>query len=84
MSWLEELKLILRESDIPFFTDDELMYYYEKNNHNLNNTAYQCLILKSEDTKLSMSGLTLADSSSYFKRLAAQYRPKHSGTLKGN
>lgn len=83
MNSLSELKVILREEEIPFFTDAELELYLQENNGNYRDTAYQCLLIKAEDTTLSVSGLNAADSSKYFRRLAAQYRPHHSGTLSG-
>ncbi len=83
MDKVAELKIILREADIPFFTDEELTYYLNKNKDNLNDTAYQCLCIKAENTDLSVSGMSTADSSKYFRRLANIYRPTNSGTLKG-
>ena len=79
---LKELKMILRENDCPFFTDEELEYYASKSK-NLNEAAYHCLIVKSENTSLSVSGLNCGDTSKYFLRLAQKYRPNHSGILKG-
>lgn len=81
MSDLEELKLILREKDIPFFEDSELEYYLGKYG-SINNAAYHCLLIKAENTALSVSGLNTADSSEYFRRLAGRYRPNNSGVLK--
>ena len=83
MTAIEKLKTILREKDIPFFTDDEFEFYLNENNGDFNATAYQMLIIKSEDTSLVLSGLTTADTSKYFKRLASRYRPHHSGILSG-
>lgn len=83
MGSIEDLKIVLRESDVPFFTDEELNFYLKQNNGDFNLTAYRCLILKSQDTTLSISGLSAADSSRYFLRLASQYRPSNSGVLKG-
>lgn len=83
MSDLSNLKLILRESDIPFFTDEQLNFYLEQNGGDVKRAAYQCLLVKAEDTTLSVSGLSTADTSKYFRRLASQYRPFNSGTLKG-
>lgn len=80
---IEQLKLILREKDCPFFSEDELGFYLQKNDNNLNSTAYECLIVKSEDTTLSVSGLQCADTSTYFRRLAQSYRPSNSGVLEG-
>lgn len=83
MSSLEELKILLREDDIPFFTDDQLTFYLKENGGDYNATAYQCLLIKAEDTTLSVSGLSAGDTSTYFRRLAARYRPHNSGVLKG-
>ena len=82
MTYLDELKLILRESDIPFFSEEELTYFYNKHHGNFNDTAYECLIVKSENTALTLAGLTIQDSSNYFRRLADRYRPRHSGVMK--
>lgn len=83
MNSLEDLKIVLREESIPFFSDEELQYHLKENNGDYRLTAYRCLLLKAENTTLSVSGLTAADSSQYFRRLAAQYRPSNSGVLKG-
>lgn len=83
MSDLNNLKLILREDDIPFFTDDQLNFYLEQNGGDVRGAAYQCLLVKAEDTTLEVSGLSTADTSKYFRRLASQYRPFNSRTLKG-
>lgn len=83
MSDLSNLKLILREGDIPFFTDEQLNFYLEQNGGDVRGAAYQCLLVKAEDTTLSVSGLSTSDTSKYFRRLASQYRPFNSGTLKG-
>ena len=81
MTKIDELKLILRESDIPFYTDEELEYYLNKHDGNLSDTAYECLIIKSENTQLQVAGLNIQDSSTYFRRLADRYRPRHSRVL---
>lgn len=83
MSSLEELRLVLREEDVPFFTDEELSFYLNENGGDYRATAYQCLLIKAEDTTLSISGLSASDSSKYFRRLAARYRPHNSGILRG-
>lgn len=83
MSSLEELKLVLREDDVPFFTDEQLLFYIKENNEDYNATAYQCLLIKAENTTLSVSGLSASDSSKYFRRLASRYRPHNSGVLGG-
>lgn len=83
-SSVHNLKVLMREADVPFFTDDEILFYLQRNNGDLDATAYQCLCLKAEDTTLTLSGLTTADSSRYFRRLANMYRPTNSGTLGGS
>lgn len=83
MSSLDELKIVLREEAVPFFTDEQLLFYLEENNGDYNATAYQCLLIKAEDTTLSVSGLSASDSSKYFRRIAARYRPHNSGVLEG-
>lgn len=80
---IKTMKTILREDDVPFFTDEELNFYLNQNNGDLNNTLYQCLCIKAENTTLSVSGLSTADSSTYFRRLANMYRPSNSGILGG-
>lgn len=81
MDVLEEMKIILRERDIPFFSDEELTFYLAKNDGNKNNALYECLCIKAENVSMNISGFTAADSSKYFRRLAGQYRPNHSGVL---
>lgn len=79
----QRLALILREQDCPFFTDDQLRFYLEENHGDVRAAAYQCLLVKAENTTLAISGMTLPDTSKYFLRLAAQYRPFHTGILGG-
>lgn len=84
MGALDTLKMILREDDIPFFTDAQLNFYLEQNGGEVRGAAYQCLLIKAENTTLSISGLNTSDTSKYFRRLASQYRPFHSGVLGGD
>lgn len=83
MDSITRMKKVLRENDIPFFDDEDLQFYLEENNGNVDSAIYQCLLVKAEDTTLSISGLSAADTSAYFRRLASKYRPNNSGTLKG-
>lgn len=83
MSDIERLKIVLRESDYPMFEDEELQFYLNENNGDFNATAYQCLILKSENTSVVLSGFEASDSSKYFRRIAQRYRKNNSGVLKG-
>lgn len=79
---IADLKVVLRESEIPFFADTELQWYVDKFNGDYNRAAYELLIVKSENTGMSISGMSGEDSSSYFRRLANRYRPNNSGVLK--
>lgn len=80
---LSQLKRILREDDIPFFSDEDLQAYYSENDNDLNRTIFCCCIIKAENTEVQISGLSLGDTSKYFLRLAQRYRPHNSGILKG-
>lgn len=79
---LDRLKFILRESEMPMFTDEELQSYLD-NSESFELALYELLMLKSENTGLQVSGLTIQDTSSYFRRLAQTYRPHNSGVLGG-
>ena len=63
MNSLTELKIVLREEDIPFFSDFELEFYLQENKGDYSATAYQCLTIKAENTTLNISGLSAADTS---------------------
>lgn len=79
---LDRLKFILRESEMPMFTDGELQSYLD-NSDSFELALYELLLLKSENTGLQVSGLNIQDTSSYFRRLAQTYRPHNSGVLGG-
>jgi hypothetical protein len=84
MDNMNDLKVVLREKDVPFFTDEELQFYLGENGNDYRATAYQCLLIKAEDTTLEISGMSASDSSKYFRRLASRYRPNNSGVLRGS
>lgn len=83
LSDVERVKKLLREEECPFFDDDDVEFYLNENSGDVKRTLYQMLIVKAEDTTLSVTGLTCADTSKYFRRLAQRYRPNNSGQLKG-
>jgi hypothetical protein len=83
MTEIERIRKEIREEQAPYFEEDDFQYYLEKNNGNVDAAIYEMLIIKSEDSSISVSGLTTADTSSYFKRLASRYKQFNSGTLKG-
>ncbi|MBS5952577.1 hypothetical protein [Paraclostridium bifermentans] len=77
MEEILNLKIILREESSPFFTDEELVFYFKKNNFDLNKTAYECFKLKAEDDSISLpGGLQLANNREYWLSLAREYKPK--------
>lgn len=77
-----KLKRELREDTSPFFSDEDLTYYYEKNKEDFNATCYECLLLKAEDDSISLpGGLQLANNSAYWLRLAKKYKPNGSRVL---
>lgn len=78
---IAKLKIVLREEDCPFFSNEELAFYLVENGQDFDATAYQCLIIKSENTQLNLSGLESSDTSKYFRRLAQRYRVNNSRVL---
>ena len=85
MTNVERVLKEIREEQMPYFDnpEEEVEYYLEKNNGDVEATIYELLILKSEDSSLALSGMTTQDTSSYFKRLASRYRRYNSGILGG-
>ena len=81
MTEIEIIKKELRENQSPYFEEDDFQYYLEKNNGDLNATIYEMLIIKSEDSTISVSGLSTQDTSAYFKRLASRFKQFNSGVL---
>ena len=79
---LKNLKLALRESDSPFFSDEDLTFYYEQNNCDFNRTVYRCAMLKAEDDSIALpGGLSLPNNREYWLRLARMYRKNGSCNL---
>lgn len=81
MTDIERIKKEIREAQSPYFEEDDFQYYLDKNGGNVNATIYEMLIIKSEDSTISVSGLTTQDTSSYFKRLASRFKSFNSGIL---
>lgn len=81
MTDIERIKREIRESQAPYFDDDDFEYYLEKNEGDVRATIYEMLIIKSEDSTISVSGLSTQDTSAYFKRLASRYKTFNSGIL---
>ena len=72
---LKKLKTGLRDAEIPFFTDEELLQIMERNNNDFDACMYDACIIKSENCSISVSNLSLPDSSAYWLRMAMAYRP---------
>lgn len=83
LSKQDRIKKLLREEECPFFADGDIEFYLSENGGNVNKTLYQMFLIKAEDTTLSVSGLSCADTSKYFRRLAQRYRQNNSRQLKG-
>lgn len=83
MTDIDRIKKEIREEQAPFFEADDFQYYLDKNNGNVNAAIYEMLIIKSEDSTISVSGLSTQDTSGYFKRLASRYKQFNSGPLEG-
>lgn len=83
MTDVERVYKEIREEQSPYFEDGDIEYYLEKNHCNVEATIYEMLIIKSEDSSLSLSGVNTTDTSGYFKRLASKYKQFNSGTLIG-
>lgn len=83
MNDIDRIKKEIREEQAPYFEEDDFQYYLDKNQGNVNATIYEMLIIKSEDSTISVSGLSTQDTSGYFKRLASRYKQFNSGLLEG-
>lgn len=81
MTDIERIKKEIREAQSPYFEEDDFQYYLDKNNGDVDATIYEMLIIKSEDSTISVSGLSTQDTSTYFKRLASRYKPFNSGIM---
>lgn len=80
---LEHLAINLREKVVPFFDTKELEYHLERAGNDVDLASYNCLIIKAEECAVSVSGLSIADSSAYWLRLAAMYRPSCTTVVRG-
>ena len=83
MTDIDRIKKEIREEQSPYFDTDDFQYYLDKNSGDVSATIYEMLIIKSEDSTISVSGLSTQDTSAYFKRLASRYKPFNSGMLQG-
>lgn len=79
---LRTVKRILREDTMPLLSD-ELIADISNSSDTLDEVIYKGALLKSEDTTLQVSGLSTADTSKYFLRIASMHRPSNTGILGG-
>lgn len=81
---MEELRILIRETSFEdrYFSDEELRYYLQKNNLDLEATAYELLLIKAEDNSAKLpNGLEINSTANYWLRLAQKYRPVNSRCL---
>lgn len=81
MQIINQIMIEIREEQAPYFSDDDIRYYLNKNGGDVEKTIYELLILKSEDSTISVSGVSTGDTSGYFKRLASRHRTFNTGIL---
>ena len=79
---LATVKRILREDTMPLLSD-ELIADISSSSDTLDEVIYKGALMKSEDTTLQVSGLSTADTSKYFLRIASMHRPSNTGILGG-
>ena len=80
---IERVKIETREHQCPYFEDEDIEYYLQKNGYDVDATIYELLIIKAEDSTITVSGMTTDDTSGYFRRLASRYKRFNSGILIG-
>jgi len=80
---IERVKIETREHQCPYFEDEDIEYYLQKNGNDVDATIYELLIIKAEDSTITVSGMTTDDTSGYFRRLASKYKRFNSGILIG-
>jgi hypothetical protein len=78
---LRQIRIETRENQSPYFEDEDIEYYFNKNEGDVEATIYELLVVKSEDSTISVSGLSTGDTSAYFRRLASKHRKYNSGVL---
>ena len=78
---LTKLKGMLRENEVPFFSDEEIELQFSMSENDLEMTAYELCIIKAENNALSLSGMSIKDTSDYWLRLATKYRPSNTVVL---
>lgn len=84
MDILEEIRMLIREIDMDsrYFSDEEIRFYYKKNNQDTKATACELLIIKAEDDSCKLpSGIEVSSSRDYWLMLARKYRKNGSRVI---
>ena len=64
------------------YTDDQLLFFLEYHEYDLQKTAYDVLLRKAKNNGVKLaSGISLPDNSAHWLRLAAAQRPNKTGML---
>ena len=79
---LKTLKANLRESDYPFFSDEELQRILEESGFDIKDATYRALIIKAENDGVNLPDIDIESSRRYWLSLASLYRKSHSGGMK--
>lgn len=80
---IKKVKIETREHQCPYFEDEDIEHYLQKNSYDVDATIYELLLIKAEDSTITVSGMTTDDTSGYFRRLASRYKRFNSGILIG-
>ena len=80
---IDRIRIETRENQCPYFEDEDIAYYLQKNGYDVDATIYELLLIKAEDSTITVSGMTTEDTSGYFRRLASRYKRFNSGILIG-
>ena len=80
---IKRVRIEVREHQCPYFEDEDIEYYLQKNNYDADATIYELLLIKAEDSTITVSGMTTEDTSGYFRRLASKYKRFNSRILIG-
>ena len=84
MTTIDEIKMLIRErnEEDRYFSDEEIRFYYRKNNEDIYDTVYELLIIKAEDNSCKLpNGVEVASSKEYYLTLARKYRRNKSRVI---
>ena len=84
MEILDEIRILIREIDVEdrYFSDEEIRYYFKRNNQNVEATIFELLMIKAEDDSCKLpTGIEVSSSRDYWLMLARKYRPNGSRVI---